>query len=118
MTVISLASFKEARAKIQEECVRLWKRSQPRYLGGKDVRCAHYTYECSRCIFYIMPGDEYRRERYARDYKSATGWRTYFSYKRHHLPECYGPTEEEDRRMREEIERQDEAERQSERHAA
>lgn len=65
-----------------------------------------------------MPGDEYRRDRFIRCIATEKGERPSFYFERYHLPQCYGPTEEEDRRMREEIERQREAERGAERRAA
>jgi hypothetical protein len=118
MAVKSLASFKEAREKKRKKEVSRRKRARPRYLGGKDVHFARDHYECCRCIFPIMPGDEYRRERYVRSYMTDEGEKSYFYFERFHLPQCYGPTEEEDREMREEIERQREAEKEAERRAA
>jgi hypothetical protein len=118
MTVTSIASFKGAREKKEKKALSQWKRSRPRYLGGKDVYFARDSYTCCRCIFPIMPGDEYRRERYVRSYVTDNGERPSFYYDRYHLPQCYGPSEEEDRRIREEIERQREAEKEAERHAA
>lgn len=118
MTVTSLTSFKEERVKKQKKRFQKWKRSRPRYLGGTDVHCAREYYSCCRCILPIVPGDEYRRERYVRSYETNAGERSYFYYERYHLPQCYGPTEEEDREMREEIERQREAEKESEKRVA
>lgn len=118
MAVTSLASFKEAREKEEKKRISRWKRLKPRYLGGKDVHFAMDNYSCCRCIFPIMPGDEYRRERYVRSYMTEKGEKSYFYYERHHLPQCYGPTEKEDREMREQIEREREAEKEAERHAA
>ncbi len=118
MTVTSLVSFKEAQIKKEKKADRQWKRSKPRYLGGVDVHFARDSYECCRCIFSIIPGDEYRRERYVRSYQTNEGERSYFYYERHHLPQCNGPTEEEDREIREEIEQRREAQKESERRAA
>lgn len=112
MAVTSLASFKGAREKEKKKYTRQFKRSRPRSLGGKDIHFAMDTYCCCRCIFHIMPGDEYRRERYVRSYETTKGEKASFYNERHHLPQCYGPSEEEDRKMREEIERERERERQ------
>lgn len=65
-----------------------------------------------------MSGDEYRRERYIRSYLTDEGEKSYFYHVRYHLPQCYGPSEEEDREMREKMEREREAEKEAERHAA
>ncbi len=118
MAVTSLASFKEARGKEEKKRIRLRKRSIPRYLGGKDVHFAMDIYHCERCIFPILPGDEYRKERYVRSYLTSDGEESYFYNERYHLPQCYGPTEEEDREMHEQMEREREAEKAAERHAA
>jgi hypothetical protein len=118
MSVTSLASFKGAREKKQKKEVSRRARVKPRYLGGKDVHLAKDHYECCRCIFSIMPGDGYRRERYVRSYMTNEGERSYFYFERYHLPQCYGPTEKEDREIREEIERQRETEKEAGRHAA
>ena len=109
MAVTSMASFKEAKEREARKVVRRWKRNQLRYLGGR-VHVAYWDYRCNNCIFPICQGELYRRDKYV----NAGGFRT----KRTRWPQCYGPTEEEDRLMREEIERQREAEREAERHTA
>jgi hypothetical protein len=109
MTVMSMASFKEAKDKEKKGWVSLWKRQNRRYLGGR-VHVAQWDYSCDNCIMTIRPGDQYRRDKYV----NAFGFRT----KRTHWPECYGPTEEEDREMRDQIERGREAEKEAERCAA
>jgi len=65
-----------------------------------------------------MPGDEYRRERYIRSYMTKEGEGAYFYFNRYHLPQCHGPSEKEDRELREQMEREREAEKEAERHAA
>ncbi len=109
MTVKSMASFKEAKVKKDAASEKFRKRLHYRYLGGR-VHIAYDYHHCDRCIFSIAPGDQYRRDAYA----------NYFRIKveKHHWPECYGPTEEEDREIREQIEREREAEREAERRAA
>lgn len=109
MSVVSLTSFKEARDKEERERKRRWKRNRRRYLGGR-IHIAHWDYSCDNCIMMICPGEQYRRDKYVNAYG--------FWTKRTHWPECYGPTEEEDREMREQIEREREAEKEAERHAA
>lgn len=42
------------------------------------------------------------------------GEKLYFYYERYPLPRCYGPTEDEDREMREQMERDREAEKDTE----
>lgn len=101
MTVISMASFKGAKDKEKQEIIRRRKRQNWRYLGGR-VHVAHWDYRCDHCIFPIRPGDQYRRDKYV----NAFGFHT----ERIHWPQCYGPTEEEDREMRDRIERECEAE--------
>ena len=109
MAVMSMASFKEVKDKEKKERVRLWKRQNRRYLGGR-VHVAYWHYSCDNCIMTICPGDQYRRDKYVNAYG--------FWTKRTHWPECYGPTEEEDRKMREQIEREREVEKEAERRAA
>ena len=109
MTVASMASFREAKKKKVTEVARHWNRRHYRYLGG-SVHVAFFEYQCDHCIFSIMPGDQYRRDKHV----NAFGFKT----KRTHWPQCYGPTEEEDREMRDQIEREREAEKEIERHAA
>ncbi len=101
MAVTSLASFKEAREKQKQKTEQLWKRQRYRYLGG-SVRTAWQHHECDRCIFTILPGDQYQRDVYA-NYK-------YLRIEKHHWPQCYGPSEDEDREIREQIERDRERE--------
>lgn len=96
MSVTDMASFKEAQKKAEQERTRLWKRHRWRYLGG-SVRTAWDHHSCDRCIFPILPGDQYQRDVYA-NYK-------FLRVEKHHWPQCYGPSEEEDREMRDEIER-------------
>ena len=109
MNVTSMASFKEAKKRKISETTRYWNRSRYRYLGGR-VHVAFFDYRCDHCIFPIFPGDQYRRDKYVNSF----GFKT----ERTHWPQCYGPTEEEDREMREQIEREREAEREAGRHAA
>ena len=109
MSVMNMASFREARDKEKKERVRRWKRQQSRYLGGR-IHIAHRYYSCDYCIDSIRPGDLYRRDKYVNAY----GFKT----KRTHWPECYGPTEEEYREMRDNVEREREAEKEAERHVA
>ena len=109
MTVKSMASFKEAKEKKEHEHRRYWKRLHFRHLGGR-VHIAYDYHNCDRCIFSIAPGDQYRRDAYA------NYWR--IKVEKHHWPECYGPSEEEDREIHEQMEREREAEREVERRAA
>lgn len=116
MTVVSLASLREAREKQRIENRKQWKRAHYRYLGGR-VHVAHYHYSCDRCIFPILPGDQYRRDVYANNLPY-WGKKKHLRVEKSHWPQCYGPTEEEDRKIREEIEREREAERAAEHNAA
>lgn len=116
MAVVSLASFKEAREKKEIEDRKYWKRAHYRYLGG-TVHIAHHHHSCDRCIFPILPGDQYRRDVYANNIRYA-GNRKHLRIERSHWPQCYGPSEEEDRRIRDEIEREREEERAAERNVA
>jgi hypothetical protein len=113
MPIVSMASFKEAREKERKKREKNWKRQRKRYLGGQ-VHVAHWDYSCDNCIFIISAGEQYRRDKYV----NAFGFRTI----RTHWPQCYGPTEEEDREMRDQMEKEREAEqdeeKESERHAA
>lgn len=109
MTIVSLASFKEAKEKKKKDWIKYWKRRQERYLGGR-VHVAWRYYRCDHCIFPIESGDLYRRDKYVNSF----GFRT----ERTHWPQCYGPTEEQDREMRDQIERDREAEREAERKSA
>lgn len=109
MPVTSIASFKEAKEKKRERRFKLWKRTEWRYLGGR-VHTAYRDYHCDRCIFMINGGEQYRRDVYA-NYKR-------IKVERHHRPQCYGPSEDEDRKMRDQIERDREAEREAIRRAA
>ena len=109
MTVTSLASFREAKKREVAEVARHWNKRRYRYLGGR-VHIAFFDYQCDHCIFPIQPGDQYRRDKYV----NAFGFKT----ERTHWPQCYGPTEEEDREIRDQIEREREAEKEAERHAA
>lgn len=109
MSVMNMASFREAKEKEKKQCLRDWKRRQFRYLGGR-VHVAYWDYQCDHCIFPISPGELYRRDKYV----NASHFRT----SRTHWPQCYGPTEEEDREMRDRIEREREAEKEAERRAA
>ena len=109
MAVTSMASFREAKEKEKKERISQWKRQNWRYLGGR-VHIAYWHYRCNHCIFEICPGDQYRRDKYV----NAFGFHT----ERTHWPQCYGPTEEEDREMRDRIEQEREAEKEAERHAA
>ncbi|MEZ4195635.1 MAG: hypothetical protein R3B53_04595 [Candidatus Paceibacterota bacterium] len=119
MSVTDLASFREVRDKEKKQRRQQYNRAQPRYLGGKNVHFAMYTYKCCRCINPIVPGDEYRRERFVRSYQTEDGEKSYFRYERYHLPQCYGPTEDEYRRIQDDMERQRSVEeKKSERHAA
>lgn len=113
-----MTSFKEVREKQKATALSLRRRSRPRYLGGKDIHFARDHYDCCRCVLPIIPGDEYRRNRFVRCYMEDGEEKGYFYFERYHLPWCNGPTEKEDRQMREEIERQREAEKETERHAA
>jgi len=110
MTITSMTSFKEVQEKKIAELVKLRNKSRFRHLSTDKPRMAMYDYRCDNCIMSIRPGDEYVREVWV-NYK-------YMRIKRRHWPECYGPTEEEDRRMREEIDREREAEREVERKVA
>jgi hypothetical protein len=109
VTVANFTSFKEAKEKKRKEEERNWKRRRYRYLGGR-VHVAHWDYGCDHCIFSIRPGEQYRRDTYVNAF--------HFRIERTHWPQCYGPTEEEDREIREQIEREREAEREAERNAA
>lgn len=104
-----MASFKEARDKKKKKAFKRWKSHLYRYLGGR-VHMAYGCYRCNRCVFLIEAGDLYRRDKYV----NALGFHT----KRTHWPECHGPTEEEDRKIRDHIEREREAEKPAERRAA
>ncbi len=110
MSVTSLISFKKAKEKERKKNQRLRVRMKPRYRGGKNVTFAMNVYQCCRCISPIVPGEEYRRDRYVRSYQTAEGEKSYFRYERYHLPDCTGPTEDEYQRMRDEVERAREAE--------
>lgn len=101
MTIISLASFKEAREKAARELIKFWRRQYYRYLGGR-VHVAYKDYRCNQCIARIDQGDLYRRDVYA-NYK-------HIKVRRSHWPECYAPNEEDWGMMQAEAERQREEE--------
>lgn len=106
MTVTSMASFREAKKKEEEERTKKWKRWLYRYLGGR-VHIAYHDYPCDRCFFPINPGEQYLRNTYA----------NYFRIKveRSHWPCCYGPSEDDIAEIEAEMERQREKERQEDR---
>ncbi len=116
MTIVSLASYKEVKEKKKQEDKKYWKRIQYRYLGG-SVRTAWQCHSCYDCIFPIDGGMQYRRDVYANNVRDQDG-RKHLHIEKRHWPHCYGPSEDEVRRIQEEIERQREAERASERSAA
>ncbi len=113
MSVTCLSSFKEAKKKEREMVYKRWKRGRSRSLGGRVYRAFKSQYHCDRCIFPIDYFEQYLLERFVRDYYDKDGKKilTHFWYERSHWPQCYGPSEEEDREIREQIELEREVER-------
>lgn len=105
MTIVHLAQVREEKTKRQKEDWKKWLRRQLRFLWSKTFIASRH-YSCDYCICPIEPGDEYERQVYVDRYR--------FWVKRKHYPECFAPTEEDDRRMREELAREDQAERKKE----
>lgn len=120
MTVTSLVSFKEAKKKEEERSYKRWKRTRRRYLGGRVYYALTRQHHCDRCIFPIDYLEQYLLDRYVRDYYDEKGKKigTRFWYERSHWPTCYGPSEDEERRIREEMEREREAEEKQEKKVA
>ncbi len=110
MSVISIAEVKAKQEKERKTAVRRWRRYRWRHIwqwrSGPHV--AYHTYHCDYCIFLISSGEEYEREIWA-----INAWKRFFTRRRHY-PQCYGPSEDEDREIREQIERDRERERAAE----
>ncbi len=70
-------------------------RRQFRFLWGK-IFVASHCYSCDYCICPIEPGDEYEREVYGNCCR--------LMVKLKHHPICFGPNEEEDKKIREDLE--------------
>ncbi len=113
MIVTNMTSFKEEKEKKRILARKQFKRTRIRSLGGKVYYAMKRQYHCDRCIFPIDYLEQYLLERFVRDYYNKEGVKTgtRFWYERSHWPQCYGPSEEEDREIREQIERECEAER-------
>lgn len=108
MSVTSMASFKGDKEKEKNKAYKRWKRTRARYLGGRVYYALTRQHHCDRCIFPIDYLEQYLLERYVRDYYDENGkkLRPYFWYERSHWPSCYGPSEDEEREIREQMERE------------
>lgn len=97
MSLTCMASFREARESEKLDRLKFWKRHGYRYIGG-SVRTAQDHYYCHNCIEAICPGDQYLRDVFA-NYK-------YIRVKKYHWPQCHAPSEEEERELCEQLERE------------
>ncbi len=113
MNITSITSFKEEKEKERIASRKRFKRTRVRSLGGQVYHAMKRQYHCDNCIFPIDYLEQYLLLRFVRDYYDKDGKKvgTQFWYERSHWPQCYGPSEEEDREIREQIERERDAER-------
>ena len=92
MAVVDLQQFKKEEEKKRRKLRRLYWR----FLRTTKSFVAQRTYHCDYCIDSIASGDEYVREIFVND--------KHFYEKFKHFPDCFAPSEEEDRKIVEGLE--------------